>query len=145
LRARYANLPNLEMPGYLDPFNADGLSSILSPSWIMVNTALREGLPNAFLEAGAHGCAILSAVDPGGFTSRFGVRVHDDDFASGLAQLIENDRWRECGQRARAHVRAMFEVESVLDRHLAIYREMLNGKDMSAARSPIGPAQPATL
>jgi glycosyltransferase involved in cell wall biosynthesis len=145
LRARYANLPNLEMPGYLDPFDAPGLSSILSPSWIMVNTALREGLPNAFLEAGAHGCAILSGVDPGGFTSRFGVLVQGDDFASGLARLIEDERWRECGERARAHVRDMFELESVLDRHLAIYHEMLNGKEptcpspISAANMP-GPA-----
>jgi glycosyltransferase involved in cell wall biosynthesis len=139
LRAKYANLPNLEMPGYLDPFDAGGLSSLLSPSWIMVNTALREGLPNAFLEAGAHGCAILSAVDPGGFTSRFGLRVQDDDFGSGLAQLIESERWRECGARARAYVRAMFDLESVLDRHLAIYQEMLNGKEPTCP-SPISDA-----
>ena len=142
LRATYAHLPNLEMPGYLDPFDSRGLSSILSPSWIMVNTALREGLPNAFLEAGAHGCAILSGVDPDGFTSRFGVVVQDDDFASGLARLIEDERWRECGERARAHVRAKFQLESVLDRHLAIYQEMLNGKEptcpspISAANTP---------
>jgi glycosyltransferase involved in cell wall biosynthesis len=145
LRVRYADLPNLEMPGHLDPFDANGLSSILSPSWVMVNTAIREGLPNAFLEAAAHGCAILSRVDPDGFTSRFGLVAPDDDFAAGLARLIEDQRWREYGERARAYVGAKYELESVVDRHLAIYQEMLKDKEptcplpISAANMP-GPA-----
>ena len=70
----------------------------------MVNTATREAMPNAFLEAAAHGCAILSAVDPDGFASRFGWHVVRDDFAAGLAALLAHGTWRERGQAARRHV-----------------------------------------
>ena len=126
LRARYAGLPNLEMTGHLDPFGSTQLSDVLSQSWIMVNTASREGLPNAFLEAGAHGCAVLSAVDPGGFTSRFGLRVKGDDFAGGLRTLLQGERWRERGERARAYVKATYELELAIDKHLDVYRELLS-------------------
>jgi glycosyltransferase involved in cell wall biosynthesis len=125
LRERYAGLPNLEMPGHLDQFGSSGLTDLLSESWIMVNTAQREGLPNAFLEAGAHGCAILSAVDPDGFASRFGAYVPDDDFAGGLAHLLNGGEWRARGEQARDYVRKTFELESAIDRHLAIYAEVL--------------------
>jgi glycosyltransferase involved in cell wall biosynthesis len=126
LRSRYAHLPNLEMTGYLDPFSSSQLAALLSESWILVNTASREGLPNAFLEAGAHGCAVLSAVDPGGFTSRFGLRVNNDDFAAGLQELLQGEWWRECGERARAYVRATYEQELAIDKHLSEYRELLS-------------------
>jgi glycosyltransferase involved in cell wall biosynthesis len=136
LRERYADLPNLEMTGYLDPFESPRLSAILSESWILVNTASREGLPNAFLEAGAHGCAVLSGLDPGGFVSRFGAVVRDDDFGRGLSELLQGGRWRECGERARAFVRDTFELERAMDRHVALYQEQL------AASSSRPPSQP---
>lgn len=139
LRTQYSNLPNLEMPGHLDQFSSGRLSSMLSESWIMVNTATREGLPNAFIEAGAHGCAILSGVDPDGFASSFGTRVKDDDFASGLEYLLEADRWRERGEQARAHVRATFGMEQAIDRHLAIYHDLLAGAlDPGSGSAPAG-------
>jgi glycosyltransferase involved in cell wall biosynthesis len=128
LRERYAGLPNLEMPGHLDQFGSSGLTDLLSESWIMVNTAQREGLPTAFLEAGAHGCAILSAVDPDGFASRFGAHVPHDDFAGGLAHLLNGGEWRVRGEQARAYVRKTFELESAIDRHLTIYAELMAGR-----------------
>lgn len=141
LRRRYSGLPNLEMPGHVDPFDSGRLSGLLSESWIMVNTASREGLPNAFLEAGAHGCAILSALDPGGFVSRFGVRVRDDDYAGGLAELLQGDRWRDCGERARLHVQETFELERAVDRHLAVYREVLGAHAVEPSAPPLPVAQ----
>jgi glycosyltransferase involved in cell wall biosynthesis len=125
LKERYAGRPNLEMPGHIDQFGSSGLSNLLSESWILVNTARREGLPNAFLEAGAHGCAILSAVDPDGFASRFGAHVPNDDFVGGLAHLLNGGEWRARGERARAYVRQTFELESAIDRHLNIYAELM--------------------
>jgi glycosyltransferase involved in cell wall biosynthesis len=138
LRVRYGDLPNLEMPGHVDQFDSTRHSSVLSESWIMVNTAPREGLPNAFLEAGAHGCAILSAVDPDGFASRFGVLVRNDDFAGGLAELLKDGRWRERGERARAHVRETFELSHAMDHHLAVYRDLLAGRaSKSSSSTPV--------
>jgi glycosyltransferase involved in cell wall biosynthesis len=124
LRERYANLPNLEMPGYIDQFASDAVDRILERSWILVNTSVREGLPNAFLEAAAQGCAILSAVDPDGFASRFGIQVQKDDFAGGLQDLLTDNRWRTRGELARCHILSTFELESAIQRHLSIYREL---------------------
>jgi len=78
----YRNLPNLEMLGFIDQFAAMSLSQLFGRSWIMVKHRAREGLPNAFIEACAHGCAILSAVDPDGFASQFGYQVQDDNFVA---------------------------------------------------------------
>jgi glycosyltransferase involved in cell wall biosynthesis len=127
LRERYSHLPNLELVGFVDQFDSEELSAILGRSWIVVNTAAREGLPNAFLEAAAHRCAILSEVDPDGFASRFGARVEAADFAGGLDWLLEHDRWRERGARGQAHVREIFELNRAVDDHLAVYDDLLRG------------------
>ena len=125
LREQYGGRPNLEMPGFVDQFAGPRLSEILSESWIVVNTATREGLPNAFLEAAAHGCAILSRVDPEGFASSFGRHVPDDDFGGGLRWLLEQDRWRAGGQAARGYVSEHYERRHAVDLHEALYRELL--------------------
>jgi len=125
LRERYSHLPNLELVGFVDQFDSEELSAILGRSWIVVNTAAREGLPNAFLEAAAHRCAILSQVDPDGFASCFGARVEAADFAAGLDWLLEHDRWRERGARGQAHVREIFELNRAVDDHLAVYEDLL--------------------
>jgi glycosyltransferase involved in cell wall biosynthesis len=124
LRAEFAGLPNLEMPGHLDQFGSAAVSDVLSESWILVNTSVREGLPNAFLEAAAHQCAILSAVDPDRFATRFGVHVKSGDFAGGLAELLRDDRWRERGEAGRRYVLQTFELNHAVDAHLAVYREL---------------------
>jgi len=123
LHAKYGNVPNLEMLGFVDQFQSAKLQSILSQSWILVNTSVREGLPTSFLEALANQCALLSSVDPGGVTQRFGHFVRNDDFATGLAELLENDAWREKGAAGWEYVRDSFEIESVIDRHLQVYRQ----------------------
>jgi len=125
LRTKYGDLPNLEMVGFIDQFQGNKLSALLGKSWIMVNTAAREGLPNSFIEAAAHGCAILSAVDPDDFSSRFGFHVEDDNFVSGLNFLLENDRWRERGARGFDYVNQVFSTDKAIDQHLRIYEELL--------------------
>jgi glycosyltransferase involved in cell wall biosynthesis len=126
LRQKYQDVPNLEMTGFIDQFSSDRHSKILEKSWIMVNCATREALPNSFIESAAQGCAILSSVDPDNFASKFGYRVSDDDFATGLAFLLENDNWRRCGQRGYEYVKETFEVERAIDLHLDAYRRLLS-------------------
>jgi glycosyltransferase involved in cell wall biosynthesis len=132
LREKYAHLPNLEMPGHVDQFDSDAVDRILTRSWVLVNTSVREGLPNAFLEAAAHGCAILSAVDPDGFASRFGGHVQNDDFAGGLASLLAG-KWAALGEQARRHVLSTFELESAVEQHLSIYRDLVPEVHRSSA------------
>ena len=114
-------LPNLTLPGFIDQFHSDELSKIFAKSWILVNTAAIEGLPNAFIEAAAHGCAILSTLDPESFTTRFGHLVQGGDYSAGLSSLLHNDRWRERGQAGRTFVRERFSNDVVIDRHIALY------------------------
>jgi glycosyltransferase involved in cell wall biosynthesis len=126
LRRLAAGVPNLELAGFVDQFAESGRhAAILDRSWILMNAATREALPNSFLEAAAHGCAILGSVDPDGFCSRFGYHAADDDFERGLAWLLENDRWRERGAGGRRHVAATFETGRAMERHLAAYAELL--------------------
>jgi glycosyltransferase involved in cell wall biosynthesis len=125
LRRRYGALPNVEMTGFLDPFASGALSAVLERSWILMNTSYREGLPTTFLEALAHRCAILSAVNPDGVTERFGVRVTGDDFAAGLGRLLERDAWREKGERGHRYVKDNHDVAKAIDRHLTVYAERL--------------------
>jgi glycosyltransferase involved in cell wall biosynthesis len=124
LRNQYGNLPNLELVGFLDQFRSNDLSQLLGRSWILVNTAAREGLPNAFIEAAAHGCAILSAVDPDGFASRFGYHAANDNFAQGLEFLLQNERWRPLAVQGLDYVRQVFSLEQSIDRHQRIYETM---------------------
>ena len=64
-------------------------------------------------------------MDPDGFASRFGAHVLDDDFAGGLTHLLNGGEWRDRGERARAYMRDTFELESAIDRHLAVYTELM--------------------
>jgi len=112
----------------VDQFDTTQLSQLYEKSWILVNTAAREGLPNAFIEAAAHRCAILSSVNPDEFATQFGYFAEKDDFAEGLRTLLENDRWRTLGEKGHAYVDEFFSYDAVINRHLEIYRQMLEKK-----------------
>jgi glycosyltransferase involved in cell wall biosynthesis len=131
LRSKYKDLPNLEMVGFLDQFQSDELSRFLSQSWIMVNTAAREGLPNAFIEAAAHRCAILSAVDPDGFASQFGYHANEDEFEEGLRILLEKNHWMDCAQKGYDHVVKTFACDSAINQHLSVYRRICSTAEVS--------------
>ena len=126
LREKYAHVANLEMTGFIDQFSSPRHSEILEKSWIMVNTATREALPNSFIEAMSFGCALLSAVNPDDVASRFGYHVTNDDFADGLSRLLADDKWRTAGRQGYEYTLETFETDRSISRHLAIYDELLN-------------------
>jgi glycosyltransferase involved in cell wall biosynthesis len=126
LRRTYSGIPNLEMTGTIDQFETDRLHRIFEQSWVLVNTAAREGLPNTFLEAAANKCAILSGVDPDGFASRFGYHARDDgDLAKGLTFLLSDERWKGLGELGSQYVKSVFGTEPAIDLHLETYKEAL--------------------
>lgn len=125
LRKTYADIPNLEFKGFVDQFSSDDHRRLREQGWIMVNTASREGLPNSFLESAAAKCAILSHVNPDGFASRFGYHAGDDDFEKGLKFLLENDRWRERGEKGYQYVKEAFEMDSAIKKHIDIYTQLM--------------------
>jgi glycosyltransferase involved in cell wall biosynthesis len=125
LRGKYGKLPNLKLIGFVDQFNSQELFEILGKSWILINTASREGLPNSYIEAAAHRCAILSHVDPDDFASQFGVKVLGTDFAGGLEKLLKNNLWRELGERGHRYVKDTFELSNATEQHLRVYNTLL--------------------
>ncbi len=131
LRRRYGSRPNIEMTGFLDPFVSEALSDVLERSWILMNTSSREGLPTSFLEALAHRCAILSAMDPAGVTQRFGAGVADDDFDQGLERLLQRDAWKEKGESGYRYVKDNHDLPKAIDRHLAAYAEVLSPSSLA--------------
>jgi len=125
LRSEFLNFRNVELPGFINQFESDKLSELLSKSWIQVNTAAREGLPNSFIEGCAHKCAILSSVDPDGFSSRFGRHVDNDKFHQGLSYLLEKNRWEELGERGYSYVKNTFSTNLAIDKHMKIYQYLV--------------------
>jgi hypothetical protein len=114
------------MFGFIDQFQSQELSNLLGRSWILVNTAMREGLPNAFIEAAAHKCAILSAVDPDGFSLQFGYHASRDDFSQGIETLLRDNLWKERAQSGYDYVRNTFATDLAIDKHLEAYYFVLN-------------------
>jgi glycosyltransferase involved in cell wall biosynthesis len=129
LHRTYAHLPNLEMTGTIDQFQTGRLNEILEQSWVLVNTAAREGLPETFLEGAANRCAILSGVDPDGFASRFGYYASDDgDLAKGLTFLLAHDRWKPLGEAGCQFVKTVYSIEPAIERHLEAYEHVLGAR-----------------
>jgi len=125
LREQYQGIRNLVMPGFV---GGPGKLKALERSWILVNTSVSECLPVSFLEAAAHGCAILSFVDPDGFSSRFGFHATEGWLKAGLRWLLEEDRWRELGERGRSYVSEVHGREKVMDLHIEAYRALLEAR-----------------
>ncbi len=121
LRRRYGGLLNLSLPGHV---TGEEKESVLNGSRVLVNTSVSECLPVSFLEAAAHGCAILSPHDPDGFASRFGFHVRDS-YEEGLEWLLSGDNWRRRGETGWKYVSEHHEIGAVIDRHLEVYGELL--------------------
>jgi len=126
LRAKFSKISNIELTGFINQFESDRLSSILSRSWILINTAAREGLPNSFIEACAHKCALLSSVDPDGFSSQFGYFSSSDEFSKGLGFLLEDNRWKQLGEKGYNCVKEYFSLDKAIKRHLNVYQCIIN-------------------
>jgi glycosyltransferase involved in cell wall biosynthesis len=123
LRRQYRGIKNLEMPGLLNRFEKpEQMHRLLSETWVLVSTAAREGLPLTFLEAGAYGCAILSAVDPDQFATHFGKQVKDGDFVTALHQLLQESPL-EKGKLAHSYIKETYESSKALVAHLEQYHD----------------------
>jgi glycosyltransferase involved in cell wall biosynthesis len=126
LKNRYSHVSNLQLIGFVDQFRSTRLTEVLGESWVLVNTAAREGMPTSMLEAMASQCAILSHVNPDNIASRFGYHAESGDFERGLSMLLRNDTWRALGQAGYQYVRDHHELHTVIDKHVAVYQSLLH-------------------
>lgn len=131
LRQRYGTIPNLRLVGYVDQFSSNDLSDYLSRSWILVNTSAKEALPNTFVEACAHRCAILSAQNPDNFASNFGRHVLHGDFKGSLGDLLKDDNWRKAGQKGFEYVMSINELSIAAKQHVSEYKLLLSEKGIA--------------
>jgi glycosyltransferase involved in cell wall biosynthesis len=125
LEAQALRYKNIQMVGFLDKFS-DELRDIYQRSWILLNTSAREGLPLTFVEAAAYGCAIVSYVNPDSFASTFGYWAKNGDYEFGLKYLVENDHWRQSGQKGYEYVKETYSQKAATEEHLKIYKQLLS-------------------
>ncbi|MCW4051437.1 MAG: glycosyltransferase family 4 protein [Candidatus Bathyarchaeota archaeon] len=124
LRERYRDIPNLVLTGFV---SEEEKSRILAESWALVNTSIREALPVSFLEALAHETPIISGENPDGLTKKYGYHVTGDDYASAIRYCLEDkDRTRK-GREGRRLVENLYHVDKVIDRHIKVYENLLEG------------------
>ena len=130
LKKQYANLPNIDWQGFVDRFREpERMAKILEKTWILVNTASREGLPMSFLEAAGYSCAIVSGVDPDNFSGRFGLNAINDNYEKAIADIMSDKNVaKEKGRAAREYVLTEYEWNIALDRHIQIYINQLENK-----------------
>jgi len=127
LTRQYGHLENLEQRGFVNQFEGRELSGILSASWVLINPAAREGLPNVFIEAAAHRCSLISSLDPDGFVSRFGELAADEDYAGALERLLASGAWRIKGEAGHRYVSQTNEAGKAVSLHLEVYTSLLAG------------------
>jgi hypothetical protein len=96
----------------------------MEKAWILINPAIREGLPNSYLEAAAHRTAILSHVDPDGFASQFGYHVSGNNFEEGLSTLLHGNAWQNKAARGVEYVSANFNLPHAMNLHEAVYLKL---------------------
>jgi glycosyltransferase involved in cell wall biosynthesis len=109
--------------------------ALLALSQVVAQPSLREGLPNAVLEAMAAGRPVV-ATDVGGTREaidheRTGLLVPSGDttaLAAGLVRLLSNpDEAQGFGQAARRHVAEHFQIQTMVRAHEAVYDRVLFG------------------
>jgi glycosyltransferase involved in cell wall biosynthesis len=100
---------------------------------ILVNTSESEGFPNAFVQAAAAGAAILSyTVNPDEFLTRYGCGLacggDMEKLKTGLAFLLENNRYVEIGQNGRKYAEQTHDITKIIEQYKTIFHS-LTGKE----------------
>ena len=124
LREAAKGIPNLTCTGFV---SEEEKSQILERSWALVNTSAREALPVSFLEALAHETPIISGEDPDGLTTAFGYPVNREKYAQSLKAMLSDEVREERGAFGREYVEEVHEVGKVVDRHVEMYANLIDG------------------
>lgn len=113
------------------------IEQYLRASDLFVLSSLREGLPNALLEAMATGLPCLASRLPGitdwvidnGVNGLLFTPGEKEELAKGLRELLADPRLRkELGRAARWTIEERFPIEHVAEQYLALYREVLGAR-----------------
>jgi glycosyltransferase involved in cell wall biosynthesis len=136
-----AQLPTKDR-GYLRFLpGSSNTQEILACSDVFLLTSEYEGMPNALLEAMAAGlpCVVTDVAGtrdvfsaPDGSALGICEVVPPNDprvFAEALAELARNSgRMRTIGQKAMEHVQRRFAVETMVERHIEVFKQVLTSR-----------------
>lgn len=125
LREKYVKFPNIKLKQFI---TEEEKKELLSQSWILLNTSIREGLPVTFLEAGANGMSIISSVNPDNYTNKFGATFEDVESAVRLIRQAISEQWHLTrGKLAYDHIKKVHKTEIVMKNHEQLYYRLLSG------------------
>lgn len=110
----------------LDFVSEEVKRSIVSGSWILLNTSVREGLPISFLEAAAVGTAIVSSVNPDSYSSKYGAFVPKGNFITKIRELIKSEECFELGKKGHSYIKKTHETDVVMKEHIRLLNGVLN-------------------
>lgn len=108
------------------------MPAVLAMAHIVVLPSYREGLPKGLIEAAASGRAVVTTDVPGcrdaieaGSTGLLVPARDAQALADAVRSLLDDpDRCAAMGQAGRRLAEEAFDVSSVIERHLALYREV---------------------
>ena len=133
VRAAAPELPNLEL---LDPLPHEQLFQLIARAAAVVNTSAYEGMPNAFLEAWAHGVPVLTLqFDPDEVVARNNLGISAggswERFVQGARDLWEGRVNREeVARHVREYVATVHSIEAVGSRWSDLIDELRPDHDL---------------
>jgi len=129
-KEKYGNKKNVFLLGHQE---GKVKEEILTKSWILLNTSFYECMPVSFLEALAHGCALLSTQNPDEYTKRFGYytpltylrSLTAEGLLDGLRLLLKDDNWKVKGKLGYDQVQKFHNTQTEIQRHIQLYKRMV--------------------
>ncbi len=105
-----------KMLGFVDQFQSARLYSILSQSWILANTSVREGVADVVPRSARESLRVAEQRRPGRrYAGSSTTPCAMTTSRRGLRRCSTNDAWREKGAAGWEYVRESFEIESVIE------------------------------
>jgi glycosyltransferase involved in cell wall biosynthesis len=137
LRTAADSVPNLDL---VDPLPHAELAALIESAVAIVNTSALEGMPNAFLEAWAHGIPVLTLqFDPDDLVEREGLGISAqgswDRFVEGARELWEGrNGHEELARRVQAYVGKTHSMDTVGAHWSELIREVGGQRDDAPRR-----------
>lgn len=123
----------------------DDVRPLLAAASILVLASGREGLPRSIMEALAMEVPVVASNARGNaeLVADSGAIVPIGDplaLANAIDSILDRpDQARAMGHSGRARMLATYDLRILLDRHEAIYRQVLLGRERLLARDRVGP------
>ncbi|MCL4334998.1 MAG: glycosyltransferase family 4 protein [Candidatus Thermoplasmatota archaeon] len=129
LKSRFSDLKNVKYLGFIPE---DEKREIISRSWALLNTSIREGLPITFLEALSLSTPLISYVNPDNYVGMAGLWVpkYDvDTFVEVIRNGVKNpELLLEYGKTGRKISEQNHDINKIMSQHEEIYNKLLHNK-----------------